>query len=368
VTRSSQRIATHGHGRGHAVHAHGRGQEAESTNNSANSIAPNSPANGNSPKTSACPSPSNNGAAAEDSAQGKNEPEKMDTSEVSTVDLHPRKRKLKSKESATAGSSSSSTSGDTNEAGTAAAGAAAAGTSGQGSNQSDQPVLNCFEMFLNIRKQIDRRRKNMFPVQPKPPTGFKDYLMNKGTYCLAGRPSTNMTIPFLNPPSNLPSNSLKDLFMEQEKHRHKLRLQHLVEKEKLVLSVEQEILRVHGRAARALSNQAVPFSVCTILKDQEVYNLLTPEQEEKDRNARSRYNGRLFISWLQDVDDKWDKIKESMLLRHHNESESLHAVQKMDWEWKLKELGLCEPKSSAVIDDLHVPMIHVADDFDLLPS
>ena len=22
-----------------------------------------------------------------------------------------------------------------------------------------------------------------------------------------------------------------------------------------------------------------------------------------------RYNGRLFISWLQDVDDKWEKIK-----------------------------------------------------------
>jgi len=77
-----------------------------------------------------------------------------------------------------------------------------------------------------------------------------------------------------------------------------------------VLSVEQEILRVHGRAARALANQLLPFSVCTILKDDEVYNIMTPEQEEeKDRHARSRYNGRLFLSWLQDVDDKWEKIK-----------------------------------------------------------
>lgn len=47
-------------------------------------------------------------------------------------------------------------------------------------------------------------------------------------------------------------------------------MQHLIEKEKLVLSVEQEILRVHGRAARALANQALPFSVCTFLKDEEV--------------------------------------------------------------------------------------------------
>lgn len=68
----------------------------------------------------------------------------------------------------------------------------------------------------------------------------------------------------------------------------------MIEKEKLVLSVEQEILRVHGRAARALANQSLPFSVCTILRDEEVYNLITPEQEEKDRYARSRYNGELI--------------------------------------------------------------------------
>ena len=44
--------------------------------------------------------------------------------------------------------------------------------------------------------------------------------------------------------------------------------------EKLVLSVEQEILRVHGRAARAMSNQTTPLSVCSILKDEEIYNTL----------------------------------------------------------------------------------------------
>ncbi|EDS35331.1 conserved hypothetical protein [Culex quinquefasciatus] len=154
----------------------------------------------------------------------------------------------------------------------------------------------------------------------------------------------------------------------EEKERHKLKMQHIVEKEKLVLAVEQEILRVHGRAARALANQSLPFSVCTILKDAEVYNIITPEQEEKDRNARSRYNGRLFLSWLQDVDDKWEKIKEAMLLRHHNEAESLHAVQKMDWEWKMKENLLCEFKAKPVIDDTQVPMVNVSDDFDLLPA
>lgn len=74
----------------------------------------------------------------------------------------------------------------------------------------------------------------------------------------------------------------------------------------------QEILRVHARAARALANQSVPYSVCTILKDEEIYNPIPEEQstdQDRSRDPRSRYNGRIFLSWLQDVDDKWEKIK-----------------------------------------------------------
>ena len=41
----------------------------------------------------------------------------------------------------------------------------------------------------------------------------------------------------------------------------------------------------------------------------QVYTPIDPNQEEKNRDIRSRYNGRLFLSWLQDVDDKWEKIK-----------------------------------------------------------
>ncbi|XP_061936143.1 ankyrin repeat domain-containing protein 12 isoform X2 [Apis cerana] len=268
------------------------------------------------------------------------------------VELHPRKRKMKPNKEA-------------QQAATAASNEASEATNtGPEVHPHDQPITNCYQLFLNIRKQIERRRKGLFPVQPKPPQGFKDYLMNRCTYVLAGNANKE---PNVNPPVGL-QGAMKDLYIEQEKERYRLRMQHVVEKEKLVLSVEQEILRVHGRAARALANQSLPFSVCTILKDEEVYNVITPEQEEKDRNARSRYNGRLFLSWLQDVDDKWEKIKEAMLLRHHNEAESLHAVQRMDWEWKLKEVGLCEFKATPQIEDIHVPMVHVSDDFDLLPA
>lgn len=134
-----------------------------------------------------------------------------------------------------------------------------------------------------------------------------------------------------------------------------------------MLSIEQEMLREHARAARAQNNQSIPLSVCTILRDEEIYNLIEAEQvEEREKNVRSRYNGRQFISWIQDVGDKYDKIKELLLLRHHHEAESLFAVQKMDWEWKMKEVS--DLTNVPVIDDLHVPMVQVNDDFDLLPS
>lgn len=149
--------------------------------------------------------------------------------------------------------------------------------------------------------------------------------MNRCTYVLAG----NAKEPNVNPPVGLHA-AMKDLYIEQEKERYHLRMQHVVEKEKLVLSVEQEILRVHGRAARALANQSLPFSVCTILKDEEVYNVITPEQEEKDRNARSRYNGRLFLSWLQDVDDKWEKIKVKRIKLENVKQKRTRATHKFN--------------------------------------
>lgn len=123
------------------------------------------------------------------------------------------------------------------------------------------PSTNCYEMFLNIRKQVDKRRKSMFTVHPKPPQGFKDYLINRCSYLLEGKSSSNQNgastkLSMSSPPSNLsPGSELYQLFSEQEKKRHKMRVQHLIEREKLVLSAEQEILRVHGRAARAIGKQ-----------------------------------------------------------------------------------------------------------------
>ena len=87
--------------------------------------------------------------------------------------------------------------------------------------------------------QVEQRRKNLFPVQPKPPQGFKDYLMNRKTYLLHDNAHERLrSIPMIQPPQSL-DGPLRDLFKSQEEERYKLRMKHLVEKEKLVLAVEQ---------------------------------------------------------------------------------------------------------------------------------
>lgn len=54
------------------------------------------------------------------------------------------------------------------------------------------------------------------------------------------------------------------------------------------MSNEQEVLRVHYRAARTLANQTLPFSACTVLLDAEVYNMPQDVQVRTTGATRSR--------------------------------------------------------------------------------
>ena len=219
--------------------------------------------------------------ASANSNPGSQSNSQSSSSNMNYVDYHVKKRKLRSQvEEANANgnvvpSASTSTAADSRGGGKYANQAA-----------TNEP-LNDIEKYLNIRKQVEQRRKNLFPVQPKPPQKFEEYLMNRKTYLLKGNAERLRSIPMIQPPHSL-DGPLRELFKQQEEERRKMRLKHVVEKEKLILAVEQEILRVHGRAARALANQSLPYSVCTILRDEEIYTPIDPQQEEKNRDIRSR--------------------------------------------------------------------------------
>uniref|UniRef100_A0A8C3WK84 Ankyrin repeat domain-containing protein 11 n=1 Tax=Catagonus wagneri TaxID=51154 RepID=A0A8C3WK84_9CETA len=167
---------------------------------------------------------------------------------------------------------------------------------------------NPYFEYLQIRKKIEEKRKILCYISPQAPQCYAEYVTYTGSYLLDGKPLSKLHIPVIAPPPSL-AEPLKELFRQQEAVRGKLRLQHSIEREKLIVSCEQEILRVHCRAARTIANQAVPFSACTMLLDSEVYNMPLESQGDENKSVRDRFNARQFISWLQDVDDKYDRMK-----------------------------------------------------------
>ncbi|KAM9825801.1 ankyrin repeat domain-containing protein 11 isoform 2-T2 [Syngnathus typhle] len=228
---------------------------------------------------------------------------------------------------------------------------------------------NPYFEYLQIRKKIEEKRKILCYITPQAPQCYAEYVTYTGSYLLDGKPLSKLHIPVIAPPPSL-SEALKELFRQQEAVRGKLRLQHSIEREKLIVSCEQEVLRVHCRAARTIANQAVPFSACTMLLDSEVYNMPSESQGDENKSVRDRFNARQFISWIQDVDDKYDRMKTCLLMRQQHEAAALNAVQRMEWQLKVQELDPAGHKSLCVneVPSFYVPMVDVNDDFVLLPA
>ncbi|XP_063307633.1 ankyrin repeat domain-containing protein 12 [Pelobates fuscus] len=228
---------------------------------------------------------------------------------------------------------------------------------------------NPYFEYLHIRRKVEERRKMLCSVIPQAPQYYDEYVTFNGTYLLDGNPFSKLCIPTITPPPSL-SEPLKELFRQQEVVRMKLRLQHSIEREKLIVSNEQEVLRVHYRAARTLANQSLPFSACTVLLDAEVYNVPQESQTEDGKaSVRDRFNARQFMSWLHDVDDKFDKLKTCLLMRQQHEAAALNAVQRLEWQLKLQELDPATYKSVSIyeIQEFYVPLVEVNDDFELTP-
>ncbi|XP_072008329.1 ankyrin repeat domain-containing protein 12 isoform X2 [Engystomops pustulosus] len=228
---------------------------------------------------------------------------------------------------------------------------------------------NPYFEYLHIRKKVEERRKMLCSVIPQAPQYYDEYVTFNGSYLLDGNPFSKLCIPTITPPPSL-CEPLKELFRQQEVVRMKLRLQHSIEREKLIVSNEQEVLRVHYRAARTLANQSLPFSACTVLLDAEVYNVPQESQTEDGKvSVRDRFNARQFMSWLHDVDDKFDKLKTCLLMRQQHEAAALNAVQRLEWQLKLQELDPATYKSVSIyeIQEFYVPLVEVNDDFELTP-
>ena len=80
-----------------------------------------------------------------------------------------------------------------------------------------------------------------------------------GGYLLNESRESRLSVPVLAPPSSL-CQPMVELFKAHEEKRVRLRVQHAIQREKLIISCEQEIMRVHSRAARTNQNQQVCLS------------------------------------------------------------------------------------------------------------
>ncbi|XP_047018758.2 ankyrin repeat domain-containing protein 12-like [Ictalurus punctatus] len=221
---------------------------------------------------------------------------------------------------------------------------------------------NPYYEFLHIRRKLEEKRKVLCSIIPQAPQYYDDVTFN-GSYLPDGNPLSKLCIPTITPPPSLPE-PLKEMFKKQEIVRMKLRLQHSIEREKLIVSKEQQVLHVHYCAAGTLANQTLPFSACTVLLDAEVYNMPQDVQGDDGKTSvRDRFNARQFMSWLQDVDDKFEKLKTCLLMRQQHEAAAINVLQRLKWQLKLQELDPATYKSTSIfeIPEFHIPLVEVND-------
>lgn len=106
------------------------------------------------------------------------------------------------------------------------------------------------------------------------PQYYWEYMTLTGSYLLNGSRDSRLSVPVLAPPPSL-CQPMVELFKAHEEKRVRLRVQHAIQREKLIISREQEIMRVHSRAARTNQNQ----TVSTNRKKVTMFSKLSPSFE-----------------------------------------------------------------------------------------
>jgi hypothetical protein len=270
---------------------------------------------------------------------------------------------------------------------------------------------SCIKKYLEIKNDLLKRRDSLIKthIELRYPNNFKEFFLNKKNYLIRQNKDIQQTIPFFKTPNEL-HDELKEYFMKQERERYSLRLRHRIEQDKLSILYEQEVLRCFANLGREVSSQTVPLGFCSIFNDEENYSqhnsYLYSSGKAKVANQTScnsnsnnedlcpaesivsiAYEEKLLNSLTQ-TNNKFQKFKEDLIKRQLNESDSLHAVQKMDFQSKYSELSHKQKLASnnqsnsnsanKLINantvsspfllkqtDIHVPIVHVNSKFEL---
>lgn len=120
------------------------------------------------------------------------------------------------------------------------------------------------------------------------------------------------------------------------------------------------MLRCLKKQSQCELNRAVPISFCAIINDAEVYSLYKNEvaSERQNQLMTPVTPDDILYNNLSKVKQKFYTFKNDMIKRQLNESDSLFAVQKMDFQSKIRDLSLS-------FEYLNVPIVNVNNKFDL---
>ena len=123
----------------------------------------------------------------------------------------------------------------------------------------------CMQKFTNL--QI---------AKPTPPLKYSKYLSFSQDYMLHDKPESRLSIPWIQHTGQL-SEKLRALYTSHENKRYEMRIQHKVERERLILSCEAETMRLNSKAERSKISQKLPKSACSylLMKDEHLTNHYT---------------------------------------------------------------------------------------------
>ncbi|KHN88606.1 Ankyrin repeat domain-containing protein 12, partial [Toxocara canis] len=187
---------------------------------------------------------------------------------------------------------------------------------------------NTYEGYRGLRAMIEKRWIEAMalppPVIPEPPLNYNNYMIINKNYSMGDmdpcpRPKKEDSEEIL--PAKL-----RTLREEQERRRHKMEISHKVERERLQMQAETEILRMLTRKANPGRDS---LSTVRILHEKEVFNTWFLDVKRPERPVMED----------SEVKAKFERLAKLMRNRQQMESDALYAEQVFTWNSAVQKSG-----------------------------
>ncbi|CAG9536994.1 unnamed protein product [Cercopithifilaria johnstoni] len=181
---------------------------------------------------------------------------------------------------------------------------------------------NSYEGFRNFRSVIEERWAKDATEQtviPESPPNFNNYLIVQGNYTSASNLGSlsiqeKVDAVFMEKLTT----KLHNLYTEQDERRRNMQIYHQVERERLRMQAESEVMRMLTRKA---NERHESFSTMRMIRETNLFNTGFLEVKPK----------KLPVMEISEVKLKYEKLVEIMRRRQQMEADALYAEQVFIW-------------------------------------